>query len=158
MPKITKTAACNCGQVQVSVTGDDKEAVHCYCTNCQRATGSAFAHNHRFIDAELTITKGEDVLKQYADANTDSGNVMYRHFCGNCVRFQNGGVQTDKGCPMFLRSNVVPSFVALHEGSIRGEKTQPVIELYPQDKHAWFGKVTAGERKTTPFPWDPDAK
>lgn len=43
---------------------------------------------------------------------------------------------------MFLKSNVVPSFVALHEGSIRGKKTQPVIELYPQDKHAWFGKVT----------------
>lgn len=76
---------------------------------------------------------------------------------------------------MFLKSNVVESFIALHEGSIEGGKTQPVIELYPQEKYAWFGHVTgehrsnvvngmmadrcsAGERKTTPFPWDPDAK
>ena len=43
---------------------------------------------------------------------------------------------------MFLKSNVVKSFIALHEGSIQGEKTQPVIELFPQDKHAWFGNVT----------------
>lgn len=43
---------------------------------------------------------------------------------------------------MFLKSNVVSSFIALHEGSIQGEKTQPVIELYPQDKQPWFGNVT----------------
>lgn len=49
---------------------------------------------------------------------------------------------------MFLKSNVVTSFVALHEGSIQGEKTQPVIELYPQDKHPWFGNVT-GELLST---------
>lgn len=67
----------------------------------------------------------------YADSITDSGNTMYRHFCGNC------------GSPMFLKSNVVSDFVALHEGSIVEEKTQPTIELYPQDKYAWFGEVTS---------------
>lgn len=36
---------------------------------------------------------------------------------------------------MFLQSNVVESFIALHEGSIQGDKTQPVIELYPQEKY-----------------------
>lgn len=74
---------------------------------------------------------------------------------------------------MFLKSNVVPDFIALHEGSIKGEKTQPTIELYPQDKYEWFGHVTsmislsnydkvetnvshAGEnRETSPLPWDP---
>lgn len=35
---------------------------------------------------------------------------------------------------MYLQSNVVESFIALHEGSIVGDKTQPVIELYPQEK------------------------
>ena len=78
---------------------------------------------------------------------------------------------------MFLTSSVVANFVALHEGSIVGEKTQPVVELYSQEKYTWFGHVTcefmttrkhlrksfnqlrtAGERKTSPFPWDPDAK
>ena len=53
-----------------------------------------------------------------------------------------GSTDDAKGCPMFLKSNVVSSFVALHEGSIQGDKTQPVIELYPQDKQPWFGNVT----------------
>lgn len=39
-----------------------------------------------------------------------------------------------QGSPMYLQSNVVESFIALHEGSIVGDKTQPVIELYPQEK------------------------
>jgi hypothetical protein len=59
--------------------------VHCYCPNCKRQTGSAFAHNHRFVQSELTFLKGEDLIKMYADGDTDSGNIMYRHFCSNCV-------------------------------------------------------------------------
>jgi hypothetical protein len=86
-PKITKTSACNCGAVRITVTGRDKSAVHCYCSNCKRATGTAFAHNHRFVDADLVFEKGEDVVKRYADGDTNSGRVMYRHFCGNCVSY-----------------------------------------------------------------------
>ena len=33
-------------------------------------------------------------------------------------------------------------FVAVHEGSTVEEmKTQPVLELYPERKYAWFGDV-----------------
>lgn len=83
--KITRVVRCNCEQVEFSVTGVDKLAVHCYCTNCQRATGTSFAHNQRFVDAEVKFARGEDVVKQYADRNLDSGGVLYRHFCSNCV-------------------------------------------------------------------------
>lgn len=75
-PKTTRTAACNCGQVQLSVTGVDKNAVHCYCTNCQKASGSAFMHNHRFMESDLQFLKGKDIVKRYADSNTKSGNTM----------------------------------------------------------------------------------
>ncbi len=43
---------------------------------------------------------------------------------------------------MFLKSPAVPDFVALHEGSIVGEKTQPALELFPEEKYPWFGEVT----------------
>ncbi|KAK3053330.1 hypothetical protein LTR09_005499 [Extremus antarcticus] len=128
---ISRSARCNCGDVEITVTGVDKSAVHCYCLNCKRATGTAFAHNHRFVKAELQYHRGQDVVKQYADGTTDSGNVMYRHFCSTC------------GSPMFLKSLAVPDFIALHEGSILEEKTQPTIELYPQDKYPWIGDVTS---------------
>ena len=45
---------------------------------------------------------------------------------------------------MFLRSSAVPDFVALHEGSIVGEKTQPTIELFPEERYAWFGDKMLG--------------
>ena len=44
---------------------------------------------------------------------------------------------------MFLRSSAVPDFVALHEGSIVGDKTQPTIELFPNEKYPWFGELTS---------------
>ena len=95
-PKTSRSVACNCGEVEFTVTGVDKTAVHCYCKNCQRATGSAFAHNHRFAEAEIQFKKGEDMVKRYADGDTDSGRVMYRHFCSNCVSLRTwllGGVK-----------------------------------------------------------------
>jgi hypothetical protein len=43
---------------------------------------------------------------------------------------------------MFLKSSAVPDFIALHEGSITGEKTQPTVELFSHEKYPWFGEVT----------------
>jgi hypothetical protein len=81
----TRSVRCNCGKVSFTVTGTDKLAVHCYCVNCQRTTGSAFAHNHRFSDARIEFERGEEFVRQYADGDTASERVMLRHFCGNCV-------------------------------------------------------------------------
>jgi hypothetical protein len=48
-------------------------------------SSGAFAHNYRFTKAELQVVKGKDVLKEYKDSNTKSGNTISRHFCSNCV-------------------------------------------------------------------------
>ena len=85
-PQTTRSAICNCKQVEISVTGVDKGAVLCHCSNCQKASGSAFAHNHRLFPSELQIVKGNDLVKQYQDRDTKSGNTLNRHFCSNCVR------------------------------------------------------------------------
>lgn len=90
--KISRSVRCNCGKVALTVTGIDKLAVHCYCVNCQRTTGSAFAHNHRFSEAEIEFERGEEFVKQYADRNTDSGRAMLRHFCSNCVSCYGRGI------------------------------------------------------------------
>ena len=45
---------------------------------------------------------------------------------------------------MFLRSSAVPDFVALHEGSIVGDKTQPTLELFPEERYPWFGDKMLG--------------
>lgn len=70
----------------MSVTGQDKGAVLCHCPNCQKANGSAFAHNYRFSNADLNFVKGEDMVREYKDSDTKSGNTVDRHFCSKCVR------------------------------------------------------------------------
>jgi hypothetical protein len=85
-PKITtKTSTCLCGGVALSVTGQDKGAVACHCNNCQKWSGSAFAHNYRYLKADMKVSKGEDLLKGFADSNTKTGNVLTRWFCQECV-------------------------------------------------------------------------
>ena len=84
-PQTTKTSTCNCKQVEISVTGVDKGSVLCHCSNCRRASGSAFAYNIRFVPCELKFVKGQDTIRTYEDNDTKSGNVLSRHFCGNCV-------------------------------------------------------------------------
>ena len=85
-PKTTKSSTCLCGAVALTVTGVDKGAVACHCSNCQKASGSAFAHNYRFLNSDLSFPSGEELVRKYADGDTKSGNVLARHFCSKCVR------------------------------------------------------------------------
>lgn len=84
-PQVTKSASCLCNSVRLTATGTDKGAVLCHCANCQKASGSSFAHNYRLTNSELKFESGEDLVKEHADADTKSGNTLNRHFCSKCV-------------------------------------------------------------------------
>lgn len=86
MSTVTINASCLCGTVKFTATGQDKNTVLCHCSNCKKASGSAFAHNHRLIKTDLQITQGKDSIKEYGDNATKSGNTILRSFCSNCVR------------------------------------------------------------------------
>ena len=83
--RVTKASTCLCGSVSLTLTGEDKGACMCHCKNCQLSSGSSFAHNYRLSNGELKILKGEDLVREYADQDTKSGNTLLRHFCGKCV-------------------------------------------------------------------------
>jgi hypothetical protein len=83
--RVTRTATCLCHKVHVQITGDDKDVVLCHCSNCKQRSGSAFMHNHRFMNASLQVLTGKDLLKQYGDGETKTGAMLFNHFCSNCV-------------------------------------------------------------------------
>lgn len=58
-PQTTKNGSCLCKKVQYTVTGQDRGAVICHCVNCQKGTGSAFAHNHQITKAQLEVKSGK---------------------------------------------------------------------------------------------------
>ncbi|KAF2168776.1 hypothetical protein M409DRAFT_36243 [Zasmidium cellare ATCC 36951] len=131
----TRTSSCLCKSVQIEVTGTDKGAVLCHCANCQAQSGSAFMHNHRFTKSDIKFTKGEHLVKRYADKNTKSGNELTRGFCSNC------------GSTLFLMNPAFKGLTILTAGTMDGERTQPSMELFPENKYQWLGDVTGKSSK-----------
>jgi hypothetical protein len=53
---------CLCGAVRYSVPDEFRYALNCHCSNCRRATGSAFKPFAGIERSKLSITAGEDAL------------------------------------------------------------------------------------------------
>ncbi|KAK4499786.1 hypothetical protein PRZ48_007972 [Zasmidium cellare] len=131
----TRTSTCPCKSVEIEVTGTDKGAVLCHCSNCQAQSGSAFMHNHRLTKSDMKFTRGQDFVKTYVDKNTKSGNELTRGFCSNC------------GSSLFLTNPAFKGLTILTAGTMNGERTQPSMELFPESKYQWVGDVTGKSSK-----------
>ena len=73
---------CLCGAVQYAVTDEFVYAANCHCSNCRRATGSAFKPFAGIERGKLAITGGADRLMIYGD---DSGNDQHCGVCGSLL-------------------------------------------------------------------------
>ena len=74
---------CLCGAVRYAVKDEFVYALNCHCSNCRRATGSAFKPFVGIERHKLTLTHGEDALMIYGDANA-SHDVHCKH-CGSLM-------------------------------------------------------------------------
>jgi hypothetical protein len=76
----TRTAACACGQLSLSITGDPLRISVCHCLDCKRRSGSAFAAQARFAPEGVAIT---GTSKEWVKIS-DEGNTASFHFCPEC--------------------------------------------------------------------------
>ncbi|SMR57377.1 unnamed protein product [Zymoseptoria tritici ST99CH_3D1] len=134
-PVVSRVTSCLCQSVRIEITGEDKGAVLCHCNNCKQTGGSAFMHNHRFMKTQLNVVKGKELLREYADNNTKSGNTVSRHFCSKC------------GSPLYLTNSAFKGFAAVMASSMEGYKQQPFMELFGEDKYPWIGEVASKKAK-----------
>jgi hypothetical protein len=70
------SAACSCGQLQVSVEGDPMRIALCHCLACQRRTGAVISNQARFRRDQVAITGNSTKWMRKAE----SGNAMTYHF------------------------------------------------------------------------------
>jgi len=63
----TLAGKCLCGAVQYAAADEFVYALNCRCSNCRRATGSAFKPFAGIERNKLRITKGEDNLMIFGD-------------------------------------------------------------------------------------------
>ena len=74
---------CLCGEVAYTVADDFAYALNCHCSNCRRATGSAFKAFAGIASERLTLTRGADSLRLYGEGpNHDArcatcGSLLY---------------------------------------------------------------------------------
>jgi hypothetical protein len=82
-PKLRMLAGkCLCGAVQYSVADAFVYAANCHCSNCRRATGSAFKPFAGIEREKLRITQGDDNLMIFGD---DSGHDAHCKTCGSLL-------------------------------------------------------------------------
>lgn len=77
---MTVRGQCLCGDVSYKIEGDLQMTGVCHCKNCQRQAGSAFSVLFAVADDQVDIS---GTLTTYED-QSDSGNIVERHFCGKC--------------------------------------------------------------------------
>ena len=78
----TLTGRCLCGGVDYAVADEFVYAANCHCSNCRRATGSAFKPFAGIERDKLCITRGEDSLMIFGDA---SGHDAHCKLCGSLL-------------------------------------------------------------------------
>jgi hypothetical protein len=76
----TQTASCRCGQLRAVATGEPVRVSVCHCLDCKKRSGSAFAVQARWPEAQVKI---EGQSKTFVNI-ADSGNRITFHFCPDC--------------------------------------------------------------------------
>lgn len=96
------TGGCLCGEIRYRISQPVTDLRVCHCTHCQRASGTGGSINAIVPAASVTFTQGTP--KRYIDT-ADSGNKLYRHFCGNC------------GSPIYSHRSTSPDIWVVRAGS-----------------------------------------
>lgn len=118
----SQTGRCLCGQVSYSIDGAPAVTAVCHCTHCQRQSGAAFSVNLMVQESQLTL-KG--AMTTFEDKG-DSGNKVYRKFCGTC------------GSPILSALEGMPGMVAIKAGTLDDVSgVKPAVQVWCDSKQGW---------------------
>ena len=68
----TRRAACSCGQLTLTITGEPVRISMCHCLECQRRTGAVTSNQARFAREQIAVTGKATEWTRTAE----SGNVL----------------------------------------------------------------------------------
>jgi hypothetical protein len=121
--KITRTAACRCGQLSAVCAGEPVRVSVCHCYDCQRRSGSAFAVQARF-SADAVMISGEHKVYEHVG---DSDNVADFHFCPTC------------GSTLWYHARPHRELFAIPVGNFADQNfPAPHYSVWENRKHRWL--------------------
>ena len=113
--------SCLCGAVQFEIIGKIRNIVHCHCSQCRKAQGTAFATNGNVKTSDLKILSGEDKLTGYASSPDQT-----KYFCKVC------------GSPIISKSKLNPDEVRIRVGAISSDiEERPIAHIFVTSKANW---------------------
>ena len=118
----THRAACGCGQLRVTTTGDPDIVIACSCFACQRRTGSPFGVGAYFKKAAVATEGEARVYTRVADSGL---NVSIR-FCPEC------------GTSLYWTADLRPDHYGVAVGGFAEPGfAQPARAVWTESKHPW---------------------
>jgi hypothetical protein len=116
------TGRCLCGTIRYEIDGQIGPIAFCHCTECRRASGSAFAANANVARAEHRFVDGAEALVEY-----ESSPGKRRAFCGRC------------GSPMYSRTAAEPDTLRIRLGTLDQDPGgRPRLHVWTSEQAAWY--------------------
>jgi hypothetical protein len=115
------TGGCLCGAVRFEISGPIRHIVHCHCSQCRKAQGSAFATNGIVSTSDFKLLAGADELTGY-----ESTPGQTKYFCRTC------------GSPILSKTASKPDQVRVRVGSIDSDiKERPEAHIFVGSRANW---------------------
>lgn len=122
---------CLCGNIRYVLKSEPSMTAVCHCTHCQRQSGGVFSTNLAIPERDY-VQQGE--TKIFQDKG-DSGQPVYRHFCGDC------------GSPILSKVAGMPGVVLVKAGTLDDfSGITPAVEVYTDHAAAWVAPIAGAKR------------
>lgn len=119
---VRRTATCRCGQLSAVCEGEPVRVSVCHCLECQKRSGSAFATQARWPEADVVIHGQFNVWKRRAD----SGHIATYQFCPEC------------GSTLAYVIEGWPGVIAIPVGAFADTSfPPPKFSVYEHRQHPW---------------------
>ena len=113
---------CLCGTVRFEIDGQLGPAIFCHCSQCRRASGTAFATNAPVRARYLRFVAGREAITEYP-----SSTGKLRAFCSRC------------GSPVYSRAEATAQLVSVRCGTLDGDPgIRPSTHIWVGSKAEWF--------------------
>ena len=127
----SRTAACSCGQLRLTIEGEPARVSMCHCLACQRRTGAVSSNQARFKAEQVAIAGESTVWKRKAE----SGSVVSFHFCPTC------------GSTVYWTSESFPGLVVVAIGNFADpDFPAPAVAVWEETRHDWVSTPAAAKR------------
>ena len=114
--------SCLCGRVRYEIDAPLGTALHCHCSMCRKAQGSAFRTRAAVARSSFRFRSGEELLTRY-----ESSPGTFRCFCSIC------------GSPLASFLTDDPGTIGLPLGALDDDPgVRPVCHVHVASKAPWY--------------------